>query len=343
MSQCCTLNGKHSPSRTWLTRWKKVFWLQRLCGVTLEPLRAQNAVIIYASVAGKADHMQLSEESPVSPIALQENKKDLRMIAIFGSQLWKSFKHTLQSNVSSSRTFRGSSNQRGITLKTTWKDLASEWRQFRSLLSTSARIIEGSEFSSSAWPTANVGNGQRGSITPDGRRGRGLETESKNWLTPHGMNGIDRTGKRGAGGEFAKQVTRWDTPKASHSDKGGPNMRDSKGRPQLTNQVCKWATPQSRDHRSPARVNSKTSFKMLNEESANWPTPGATDGSKDRGSWSDPVIQRRVKIGKSIELSMMADKVLIELESQGPSSLPTDARKRGGSITGSDCIRCSLG
>lgn len=35
-----------------------------------------------------------------------------------------------------------------------------------------------------------------------------------------------------------------------------------------------------------------------------WPTPTAAD-NRDRGSWDDPAIQRRVKIGKSIELSMM--------------------------------------
>jgi len=35
-----------------------------------------------------------------------------------------------------------------------------------------------------------------------------------------------------------------------------------------------------------------------------WPTPCAND-NRDRGKWKDPVVQRRVKIGKSIELSMM--------------------------------------
>lgn len=35
-----------------------------------------------------------------------------------------------------------------------------------------------------------------------------------------------------------------------------------------------------------------------------WPTPCAAD-NRDRGSWDDPAIQRRKKIGKSIELSMM--------------------------------------
>ena len=36
-----------------------------------------------------------------------------------------------------------------------------------------------------------------------------------------------------------------------------------------------------------------------------WPTPCASD-NRDRGSWGDQAIQRRMKIGKSIELSMLA-------------------------------------
>jgi len=36
-----------------------------------------------------------------------------------------------------------------------------------------------------------------------------------------------------------------------------------------------------------------------------WPTPAASD-NRDRGGWDDPAIQRRARIGKSIELSMIA-------------------------------------
>lgn len=38
--------------------------------------------------------------------------------------------------------------------------------------------------------------------------------------------------------------------------------------------------------------------------SGGWPTPCASD-NRDRGKWDDPAIKRRMKIGKSIELSMM--------------------------------------
>lgn len=95
------------------------------------------------------------------------------------------------------------------------------------------------------------------------------------------------TGKHGAGGEFAKQVTHWmmpncpnggrsvsadvvankgmtdkgkrtvglesqvrhawATPRATDGTKGGPNQIGSKGDPILAGQVCQWPTPAQRD------------------------------------------------------------------------------------------------
>lgn len=39
-----------------------------------------------------------------------------------------------------------------------------------------------------------------------------------------------------------------------------------------------------------------------------WPTPAAMD-NRQRGTWTDPVIQRRVSIGKSVELSMLVGSI----------------------------------
>lgn len=55
------------------------------------------------------------------------------------------------------------------------------------------------------------------------------------------------TGKAGAGGEFAKQVTNWATPRATDGEKGGPNCRGGRGDPILAGQVCQWPTPSQRD------------------------------------------------------------------------------------------------
>ena len=47
-----------------------------------------------------------------------------------------------------------------------------------------------------------------------------------------------------------------------------------------------------------------------------WPTPCAND-NRDRGKWKDPVVQRRIKIGKSIELSMLVGVVASSIEQTG--------------------------
>jgi hypothetical protein len=44
--------------------------------------------------------------------------------------------------------------------------------------------------------------------------------------------------------------------------------------------------------------------RISDRDCSGWPTPMSAD-NRDRGSWDHPAIQRRVEIGKSIELSMM--------------------------------------
>lgn len=61
-----------------------------------------------------------------------------------------------------------------------------------------------------------------------------------------------------------------------------------------------WATPAGRSLfllRASARRTSGRDF-------TGWPSPMSSD-NRDRGKWDDAAIQRRVKIGKSIELSML--------------------------------------
>ena len=81
-------------------------------------------------------------------------------------------------------------------------------------------------------------------------RTRGKESSSSptmaGWKTPHGMNGVDATGKQGAGGggEFAKQATGWPTPRSEDAEACGnhPNAQDSLG-----GVSRQWTTPQAHD------------------------------------------------------------------------------------------------
>lgn len=78
--------------------------------------------------------------------------------------------------------------------------------------------------------------------------------ESPTWIAPHGMTGTDKTGKAGAGGEFAEQATKWmehwPTPR---TPSGGPESAERKvelgrknsGGGDLQSAAEMWSTPRS--------------------------------------------------------------------------------------------------
>ena len=65
-----------------------------------------------------------------------------------------------------------------------------------------------------------------------------------------------------------------------------------------------WLTPTTSDMNGVREMDGKRSGGLNTQAQSAWPTPMAADW-KDRGKWDDPSVQRRVKIKKSIELSMM--------------------------------------
>jgi len=76
---------------------------------------------------------------------------------------------------------------------------------------------------------------------------------TEHWKTPHGMGGIDSTGKLGSGGEFAKQVTNWPTPRAAEngSDSGSAQRLKQGANPGLKTLAKEWPTAAARDGRTP--------------------------------------------------------------------------------------------
>jgi hypothetical protein len=99
------------------------------------------------------------------------------------------------------------------------------------------------------WATPNVPN--RGAERKEDKRpesgGEDLQTQAM-WLTPHGMAGMDATGKPGAGGEFAKQASQWTTPQVSEPDSAPRPSRAATGRTTeyLGRQVMNaWPTPRA--------------------------------------------------------------------------------------------------
>jgi hypothetical protein len=94
---------------------------------------------------------------------------------------------------------------------------------------------------------------KRGGSQPEAKRRHGghavnLEdqAEHQNWLTPHGMAGVDRTGKKGGpgGGEFAKMANNWATPNEGDYKRGVQEKDGKRGilLPTLTRQ-CRSLPP----------------------------------------------------------------------------------------------------
>lgn len=122
------------------------------------------------------------------------------------------------------------------------------------------------------------------------------------WITPHGMGGMDHSGKPGAGGEFAKQASQWLTPNVPNGGRSVPiELVQSKGTTAdgekrtvgLESQTKHWSMPDlSYQDQLPGESSNAYWKRMEREEKARgitpemlsggnqWPTPRSTDGPK---------------------------------------------------------------
>ncbi len=92
-------------------------------------------------------------------------------------------------------------------------------------------------------PRSNEANGSGYQNQTNGSVILTLTGQSQNWHTPHGMAGMTKDGKQGAGGEFAKQVERWASPRTSDTNGAGAH---GDGALDLRTMTTTWATPCAR-------------------------------------------------------------------------------------------------
>ena len=100
------------------------------------------------------------------------------------------------------------------------------------------------------WTTPRGTDAKCGTEYTDDMTGKDLAKDATAfWKTPHGMSGMDASGKRGGpgGGEFAKQANNWTTPQAHDSAGGNPDRVRRKGTEHgcanLADDVTLWPTP----------------------------------------------------------------------------------------------------
>lgn len=234
------------PPRFWRAAWKKSAWLQRLSGATLEPSQAQNAANTYADERAAADRKRWSEEYLASPIPSPANRLAQTMIETYGRPLLRSLARIHPSTSYSSRMFRECLlPEEPSESSTTWTDWVSGFRQtsLRRRKRAQATGASGCSYSESAWDTPKASHADKGGPNMRDSQGRlQLCSQAAQWKTPHGMSGIDHSGKLGGVGEFAKQAEQWQTPGTDSFRKRGGDRRDEMG---LDQEARQWPTPRT--------------------------------------------------------------------------------------------------
>jgi hypothetical protein len=144
------------------------------------------------------------------------------------------------------------------------------------------------------WPTpdANQYAGSNRSPSEGAATRPALVMATQQWKTPHGMSGLDHTGKVGGGGEFAKQATHWATPNAHDGRRPGADLKSTQGA-NLNRDASMWQTPKASEEESGSGMNSRGEPK-LKAQAQMWASPRASESEKggpnQRGGKGDPIL-----------------------------------------------------
>jgi len=299
--------SKVTPSATWSRRWKKGDSLRLLYGRISKPSLHQTFTDLWISSL----RASLVNRSPM-PASVGETK----IPGIF-SPISSNPSSPCSPDSSCSKTSKGSSAPSWLETDgatpleplycsmsaENWKGLVTAQRGEYSARLKRAEATSASGFLSSLsdpiWYTPNVPNGGRvnpesmsstGALENGKKRQVGLEHQTKHWLTPHGMSGVDKNGKEGSGGEFAKQATTWMTPRVAVGEYTRDGGEKGKERPTLEGQCATRPTPTSINRvRSEETMQKCADFRKRNanqntvplyleEVALKWPTPAARDG-----------------------------------------------------------------
>lgn len=270
-ARSCTSSGKFRQPRYWRRECETAYWSRLLSGATLPPSQAQSAAITFArQLAGEASGCSTAE-SHVNRILLQESDEAQTTNATYGRSRCEQ-SSTTDPACSFWRTSPASSGSCPKGLSLICNGLGTSCLD-RSCLrpQMSERVSDGSGYSCWQCPqAADDGN----KVTTVSRQGLipqvskwnwpsirvsdvekmpknhgdamdSLTAVTEKWKSPHGMAGIDATGKAGAGGEFAEEVTKWDAPTAQDAKSG--NELTSTQRANLIRQSVAFHPDQASD------------------------------------------------------------------------------------------------
>jgi len=286
--------SKPSPLPTWLRRWKREPWVQRLFGRTLKPSQHTCFEIEWTSSLA-ATH--------ANPFRLRGNEKAQTIQGTFGRTLDNTFRQSDLFDVSL-KTLRDTSALDCEKSSLTWKQIVTNRRGEYSARLRSAHRIEENE--SSLWPTPT----QDSSTSRSKEYAQGgipLQVAVQMWPTPKANDAkksenCDPTNPRNG---LPAAVKLWPTPTASDSQ-GGPREMDGKrGRALKDLAQPSWPTPAARDWKDtpgmatqagnrsrldqlPRAVYAKNSDQKSGTLNPNWVEwlMGLPTGWTDLGSWA---------------------------------------------------------
>jgi hypothetical protein len=285
LAQSAWSRGKPSPSRTWFQRWKRVSWLQHLCGAMPEPSTAARGVDAWtASLAVYR----------ASLTALPESGSARTTSATCGLTPGES-SSSPEHGSSCSKTSAGCSPAaERSAYGETFADWALRLREDSSRRRKSGRRMRENGSSSSQWPTADATNRVRDEATlakcaAFRKRNTNQNTVplylaevAQSWPTPQARDGDSRGSDPSRVGDPARH--------------GGYNLDDWAAK---FSEASAWPTPSARDWKGangPEHLEKSSGSLHLDQlpnfvehiwskESA-WPTPAVTDsnGARNRTS-----------------------------------------------------------
>ena len=238
--------SKPSPLPTWLRRWKREPWVQRLFGRTLKPSQHTYFEIEWTSSLAV---------TPASPFRLRETEKAQTIPDTCGHTSDNTSRQLDLFGVFS-RTSRGTSVSDCKRSSQTWKQIVTKRRGEYLARLKSAHLIAGSESSYLPTPTATTyGSNQGGAAGRTGKVRHSLESIAKRnlWPTPTTQDNPQIGGKDKRRTTLGGAVRDWPTPAANVRDASPRWTKTRNGKqepePNLAAAVMTWPTPSARDHK----------------------------------------------------------------------------------------------
>lgn len=308
-----TLSGKPTQSKSCYRAWRTKGWMRRLCGRILEPSTAAR---------GAESWMESLRASRASLTASPGSGLGRVMSETYGRSRLESLAR-LNPHGCFSKTLEEAPDFFAAQSGRNWSEWVTGLRRDCSRRQKLGRATSGSGYS--CWPTTQASD----------RPGRGRHGYAMN-----GKGGMD----------ISSAAENWDTPKASHADKGGPNMRDSspgsrpneKGGKMLSEEAKNWPTPKSRDVKGESQRGEHGPMDALPNMACHFSPPGPATGDGARSSSDGPGSRRRSASKKSERPPRLLARRLNPMFVENLMGWPTDWTACGSPATGLSAYRQRL-